>query len=249
MSSKNKFNPLILPENLKNKTKIKCPVILVTGSFMWKKIIKHFKPAKKQINDLGYLHFFRIQNQQQAIIIAGSSLGAPAAAMSLERLIYMGAKEILVFGACGSINSLFKNGTIIMPVKAISEEGTSKLYPDSSKISTPDKNLASQLVDYFMNQKKIQAKKGTIWTTDGFFRETKEKINKYNQLGAIAVEMELSALFNIAKYKKVKLASIQLVSDELFEKKWISIAEKKNFSKKFDECIEHLKQFLLKGEK
>jgi len=57
-------------------------------------------------------------------------------------------------------------------------------------------------------------------TTDGVYRETKGKLAKFRKMGALAVNMETSALYVVAKYRGVEIASTQLISDLLTEAGW-----------------------------
>jgi nucleoside phosphorylase len=66
----------------------------------------------------------------------------------------------------------------------------------------------------------IQARQGTIWTTDAAFRETRDQVASYRERGAIAVDMETSALFAVAAFRDVELAAIQVVSDSLAGESW-----------------------------
>jgi purine-nucleoside phosphorylase len=47
-----------------------------------------------------------------------------------------------------------------------------------------------------------------------------DKVRTYGNEGILAVEMEMSALFRVAAYRKVRLAGLLLVSDELSGLKW-----------------------------
>ena len=46
---------------------------------------------------------------------------------------------------------------------------------------------------------------GTTWTIDAPYRETKKEVEKYSKQGISTVEMEASALFAVAKYRKIKI--------------------------------------------
>ena len=61
---------------------------------------------------------------------------------------------------------------------------------------------------------------GRVWTTDAIYRETKAKVLAYGSQGMLAVEMEMSALFTVARYRGVALAGLLVVSDELFTLTW-----------------------------
>lgn len=43
---------------------------------------------------------------------------------------------------------------------------------------------------------------------------------RYRKMGARVVNMESSAVFAVAKYRGVKAASVQIVSDVVSEKRW-----------------------------
>ncbi|MBF0203546.1 MAG: hypothetical protein HQK67_04340 [Desulfamplus sp.] len=77
--------------------------------------------------------------------------------------------------------------------------------------------------DIYCNRDKerdIFCKTGKIWTTDAIYRETSKKVAFFRNMGAIAVEMECSALFAVANYRKIDIAAILIVSDELSSSKW-----------------------------
>jgi len=61
---------------------------------------------------------------------------------------------------------------------------------------------------------------GTSCTIDAPYRETIAEIRKYRKEGVLTVEMELSALFAVAKYRGVEMGAIVTVSDLLTERKW-----------------------------
>ena len=153
------------------------------------------------------------------ITIAGPILGAPQAVLVLERLIALGSKAIVVFGWCGSLQSDLKIGDWVLPTSAHSEEGTSPHYPMDSAQYAPDAELVARLEDYFV-QTGFSVRAGPVWTTDAPLRETASKVHAYGKDGVLAVEMEMSALFHVAAFRKVRLVGLLAVSDELFTLKW-----------------------------
>jgi len=70
---------------------------------------------------------------------------------------------------------------------------------------------------------------GRVWTTDAPYRETVEKVRKYQAEGLLAVEMEMSALFTVARFRKVELGGLMVISDELYDLTWRSGFESKTF--------------------
>ena len=61
---------------------------------------------------------------------------------------------------------------------------------------------------------------GKVWTTDAIYRETRQKIEQFQKKGALAVEMELSALFSAGRYRGVDVAAVLVVSDEVSTFTW-----------------------------
>ena len=160
-----------------------------------------------------------VLHEERAITLAGPIIGAPQAVLVLEKLIALGSRVILVFGCCGSLSSDLKIGEWLLPTSALSEEGTSKHYPMDSANYIPDPDLSARLLEYIL-QNGISVRSGPVWTTDAPLRETVGKVRAYGKEGILAVEMEMSALFHVAAYRKVQLVGLLVVSDELFTLKW-----------------------------
>jgi len=152
--------------------------------------------------------------------LAGPLVGAPYAAMVLETLIAWGARKIIFLGWCGSISNKVNIGDIILPSAAIIDEGTSRHYQNHDlRLSHPSERMLTRL-KAGMNQNQIHFHSGTIWSTDAIYRETRKQVEYYQSRDAIAVEMEISALFTVAGFRKADLGAIVVVSDELGSFKW-----------------------------
>lgn len=150
---------------------------------------------------------------------AGPSLGAPMATMTMEKLIALGAKEIVLFGCCGSLHESLTIGDIFLPTWGRSEEGVSQHYPGKEGLPATSDYLRAQLKSFYLSR-GFKLSEGPIWTTDAPFRETRDKIVSYGKEGVMAVDMELTALATVARFRGVKLAAVMLVSDELFRSDW-----------------------------
>jgi len=167
----------------------------------------------------------------KGISMAGPFIGAPYAVMLLESLIARGVAQVLVLGWCGAITDDLKVGHILLPSSAIVDEGTSKDYKDLDRtlpVSVPDPGLLEQLSGY-LDASGIAHKTAGIWTTDAVYRETPKKVAHFRDLGACAVEMECSALFSVAEYRKIRLAALLVVSDSVAATVWDPGFRNKNF--------------------
>ena len=153
--------------------------------------------------------------------LSGPFLGAPQAVMGMEKLIALGVRRIWVLGWCGSLQPDLRVGDMVLPTSAISEEGTSQHYPVGEKNPRADEDL-SEMLDEALRERGQPFAKGAVWTTDAPYRETPAKVKAYQEKGVLAVEMEVSALMNLAMFRAVRLSGLLVVSDELFDLKWHS---------------------------
>ncbi len=189
------------------------------------------KIGKKNLPYYMMSRYLASKDNRKPIFITGPMIGAPYAVMILENLIASGIKKIVFLGWCGSISPNLHIGDIIIAKNAFIDEGTSLHY--SGK--TGEKVSASESITGFaVNVAKgldCSFFEGDIWTTDGFYRETHEKVSCYKEKGALAVEMELSALFSVGKFRGVEVCGILVVSDELSTFKWNHGFGSKRFKK------------------
>jgi len=155
----------------------------------------------------------------QVVGVTGPAPGAPYAVMVLEKLIALGAETIIALGWAGSLRPEAAIGHLILPEAAYSEEGTSRHYPGAQTLARPDRDLLAAL-RLFLTTTQNRCHCGPIWTTDAIYRETRDKVAAYGAQGMWAVEMEMSALFNVARYRGVALAGLLVISDELFTLTW-----------------------------
>ena len=152
--------------------------------------------------------------------LSGPLIGAPYATMVLETLIAWGVRKILFLGWCGSISAKAKIGDIIVPTSAIIDEGTSGHYKeDGNRISFPSELMVAKLRAR-LDKKCFKYHHGPVWSTDAIYRETRAKVEYYQRRDVIGVEMEISALFTVAKFRNVDLGAMVVVSDELASFKW-----------------------------
>ena len=170
--------------------------------------------------DQGYFKIFRMKEHASGTLsLTGPFLGAPQAAMVMEKIIALGAKRICLFGWCGSLQPDLKIGDIVIPLRAVAEEGTSRHYPIGNRKPGTDQEL-NRILERALEQEGLPFRKGTVWTTDAPYRETASKVKTYREKKVLAVEMEMSALMTLAIYRSVKLSGLLVVSDELFDLKW-----------------------------
>jgi uridine phosphorylase len=178
-------------------------------------------------------------------LLAGPFVGAPYAVMILESLVAGGVRRVICFGWCGAISPEIGIGDIIVPTSAVIGEGTSRHYlNDNNFASRPSESLV-KMITAALRQKGLSYHEGRIWSTDAIFRETKDKVRKYQAQKVLAVEMETSALFTVGNYREIDLAAILVVSDELSTLRWRKGFKKKRFKQGREAVCEVIKHLCL----
>ncbi len=212
--------PIIKPTKSKKDPLIAADSLMICLASELRYLATAHGARKVSVNDMSIRKIHLVgQNGSAPLSLCGPFLGAPQAVLVMEKLIALGARRLWMLGWCGSISPALRVGGIVLPSCAYPEEGTSKHYPIASIPPYTDKELCNTL-EAILKREKISFVRGPVWSTDAPYRETIGKIRKYQKLGAIAVDMELSALATVAHYRGVKFASLLVVSDELFDYVW-----------------------------
>ena len=144
-------------------------------------------------------------------------LGGSACAALLEETIALGAKKVLYFGSCGSLDHTISAGNLLIPEMAYRDEGTSYHYilpSDYIKVQTAEK------LSNIFDELKVPYKKIRTWTTDAFYRETKNKMYERKKEGCIAVEMECASIMAVAQYRNIEVFEFLYAADCLDGKEW-----------------------------
>jgi purine-nucleoside phosphorylase len=75
-------------------------------------------------------------------------------------------------------------------------------------------------VQQIFSERRIAVHPGSVWTTDAPYRETPSRVRDYQARGALAVEMEFSALCAAGKFLNAAVGGALVVSDTLFGGRW-----------------------------
>lgn len=170
----------------------------IVGNFV--SITKGFCVYKTQINNMD-------------IAFVQAPLGGAGAVQIMEQLIAGGVNEIIAAGCCGALVE-DTEGSFFVPTAALRQEGTSYHYlPPSREIeldSAPVKAICRVLENAKLNYKTCKT-----WTTDGFYRETKEMVRYRKSEGYSVVEMECASMAACAKMRGVLFGQLLFTADSL----------------------------------
>jgi uridine phosphorylase len=173
--------------------------------------------------------------------VIGPVVGAPYAVMLMEPLIAWGAREVLFMGWCGAISARVNIGDIIVPTGAIIDEGTSPGYDATPMDTAYPSDALKRRITSALAARGREFHEGRIWSTDAIYRETPEKVARFQARNALAVEMELSALFTVGRFRDIQVGAVLVVSDDLTTLSWKPGFKDNRFSQSRRMLIEVIK--------
>lgn len=162
---------------------------------------------------------YKVRNKGEDIAFYRSPIGSVSAGSDLEKIYAMGVEKVVAYGSCGVLDKSIDDCAIIIPTSAMRDEGMSYHYaPASDEIEVNLRYVPEfkQLLD----ERSIPYKTGKVWTTDGFYRETRAKMERRKAAGCICVDMECSAFAAIAKFRCKDLFHFFYAEDNLDNEKW-----------------------------
>lgn len=145
--------------------------------------------------------------------------GGPQAAILVEELFALGVHTIVGFGAAGSVSRALPKRTPIIAQSALVTDGTSRLYAPANNRIQADWALMKVAMET-TDGSPYSLHTVTIATVDALFRETKDIIAEWVEMGAEAINMESSTLYTVAASCGVSAIWIGHVSDTLIDEAW-----------------------------
>lgn len=153
------------------------------------------------------------------VLIVNPYSGAPTTVGIMEELGARGCTKWISCGAAGVLDKEISVGHLVVPKSAVREEGTSYHYlkPSREAAASPQ---ALNAIKKTLERHGVPFLVSKTWTTDGFFRETPEKVALRKKEGCLTVEMEAAAIFAVAKFRGWKAGAILYGSDDVSGKDW-----------------------------
>lgn len=194
---------------------------IITFSYIIEKFVLENYPCK-QIAQFkfatGITPIYEIDYHNKKFAFFKTYVGAPACVGTIEdTLSEIKTNKYIVFGGSGCLDKEIARGKVIIPTEAYRDEGTSYHYaPASDYIKIKNANM----VEKFMQENEIPYVMGKTWTTDSYYRETVNNIEKRKADGCISVEMEGSAIQAMCNFRKLEVYLFFTSGDLLVTPKW-----------------------------
>ena len=145
-------------------------------------------------------------------------VGAPITVGLMEDAISeLKCDKYILFGGAGCLNKEIAHGKVMVPTAAYRDEGTSYHYaPAADYVEV--RNAAA--VAGCMKANGIPYALGKTWTTDSFYRETRNNFEKRKADGCISVEMECAGVQAMCDFRGVDLYAFFTSGDLLDAPEW-----------------------------
>jgi len=148
--------------------------------------------------------------------IVRANAGASMAVVLLEELIALGFRRFVTMGCAGvpanGAGPAVPIGGVVLANRALIYEGTSPHYTPHDRVSYPDDASVRTLSD-LLTSYGIGHRVGAVATTDALYRETPGFLDELLANDVMAIDMELSALFTVARFRQVEMAGLLYISD------------------------------------
>lgn len=196
-------------------------VCIVTFSYVIETFVREHMDVHK-IGSLwsatGETPVYGFSFQSRTFAFYKTLIGAPASAALLEDTpSVLRTRRYVVFGGAGCLNREIAHGKVMVPTEAYRDEGTSYHYaPPSDCIAV----RGADVVARFMAQSGIPYIQGKTWTTDAFYRETVNNVQRRKEAGCISVEMEGAALQAVCDHRGWNLYMFFTSGDLLDAPQW-----------------------------
>lgn len=170
-------------------------------------------------SEIGTNPIYELSWRGERILVMHPGVGAPLCAGFLEELIGSGVKSFIVCGGCGVLDHEIVAGHPVILTSAVRDEGTSyhylppfrEVFPSAQAVGALKQVLEAHKLKYLM---------GKSWTTDALYRETAARRETRMKEGCVVVEMEASALFAVAEFRKVTLGQVVYGGDLVVPEGW-----------------------------
>ena len=166
----------------------------------------------------GVTPIYAIEYNRKRFAFFKTYVGAPACVGSIEdTLEKIKTNKYVVFGGAGCLNKEIARGKIMIPTEAYRDEGTSYHYvPAADYINIPNANIVKQCMEHL----GVSYVTGKGWTTDSFYRETRNNFEKRKTDGCISVDMECSAIQAMCNFRNLDFYTFFSSGDLLDAPEW-----------------------------
>ena len=161
-------------------------------------------------NMLGFTGTFK----GRPVSIMGSGMGMPSISIYAHELFdYYGVENIIRIGTCGGLLAEMKIGDLIMASAASTDSAMNRQRFGGWDFSASADFDLMQRVNQEAIRKGLKIRTGNVFASDWFYHPDKAFIEKVQNMGVLALDMESAALYALAHQHGKRALTILSVSD------------------------------------
>lgn len=161
-------------------------------------------------NMLGFTGTFK----GRPVSIMGSGMGMPSISIYAHELFdYYGVEKIVRVGTCGGLLADMKIGDLVMASTASTDSAMNRQRFGGWDFSASADFELMQRVKEQAARKGLEIRTGNVFASDWFYHPDKSFIEKVQNMGVLALDMESAALYALAHQHGKRALTILSVSD------------------------------------
>lgn len=177
------------------------------------RIASFFDESKKVADYRGYLTFTG-RVDKTAISACSSGIGCPSAAIVVEELSNIGAKNLIRVGTTGALQNDIEIGDIVIATASARADGASNAFAPIGFPAIADFQVVSALIQA-ANKLNKKFHLGVVVSSDAYYAENLDFVTSYRNANVLSVEMEASVIFTLTNIKKLRGGAILVVDSNL----------------------------------
>ncbi len=188
-------------------------------------VAEAFFEGARKVTDKRSLVGFTGTSEGMPVTVQTTGIGAPSAAIIVEELIRLGAKNILRVGSCGGYHPDMRFGDLVIATAAVPMVGVVGQLTGGrphAPTSHPDLLVAARRSAEEMSVRHFS---GPVVSTDLFYDPDPRPQETWRSTGAIAVEMEAAAVFTLAAMRGIRAGCLLMVDTLWRQDEHSSISE------------------------
>lgn len=149
------------------------------------------------------------------ISVQTSGMGAPSIGIVVEELLRLGARQLVRVGTTGALRSDLQLGELVIATASSPTDGTTQAMMGGKPYAPAADFALTHALVHAAEKVGAPFHVGPIASLDVFshYHPDPNFVRPWRDAGALAVEMEASALFYLAAARRVQAACIGVVAD------------------------------------
>jgi uridine phosphorylase len=152
------------------------------------------------------------------ITVTSTGMGCPSTAIAVEELARVGVTSFIRVGSTAALQPGINPGDLIVSQGSFRNDGTSDMYVPKGYPAVPDLEISLTLERFARERGPVHdlaVHAGINVSDDAFYAESAAWTEQMSSIGLLNVEMESSAMFIVARQRKLRAAMICAVSSNL----------------------------------